>query len=391
MSADVKDIIDYFFTVNPLPDLPRPQRPSNGSPQPRDQVPQPSGSPAENPAKVLDTPSEAAKAPDGSTPPTVASVAAEPEKKEAPQVPEAKAATAVATAVATPEQKQEAVPVVVEAKKEEAAEAKKDTPPIPEGPKADVVQPSIPPDPVSHPKEEDEDQVLAESPKEEDKQDEDGEARKPRFVLMEKLLSFLRPSTEVNAVLAGYFAKVLLCFLEKRKLDFLTYIFDFPEHVDNFIKHSYSKSISEIISKILSNEDKFLVDMTGDEFIPERHAILQKMIRKMEPSNSIEEITNNCFILCTLLDTKQQLGFFLKEEVLKSIFDIALSPHPMSLRAGLTFFITLNRLRSTPGPGINEQFNLLGTNQPTGRSAVFLLQIPRKRMRSTSPSSSSWS
>ena len=217
--------------------------------------------------------------------------------------------------------------------------------------------------------------MLAESPKGEEKEKEEKVAKNLRYTLLEKLLSFLSPAKEVNAVLAGYFAKVLQALLEKRKLDLLNYIFTFPEHMDNILKHSYCKSISEVLSKILTSEDKFTADMTGDEFVVERQGVLRKMISRMEPSNSIEDITNNCFILCTLLDTKQQLGFFLKEDVLRHIFDIAISAHPMSLRAGLTFFITLNRLRTSPSAPVAEPFNLIGADQPEGTASAILFDL----------------
>ncbi len=283
------------------------------------------------------------------------------EKKDTPQIAEAK----VEPAPAAPEQKQEIVVVVPEPKKEADATspAQEQKVEVPQSVPQPQPQPQVPPAKTEQPKDGDEDQVMVESPTEEEQKQ--GE-KKPRYPLLEKLLSFLRPTTEVNAVLAGYFTKVLMAILEKRRLEFMTYIFFFYEHVENFLKHSYSKSISEVISKLLSNEDKFLSDMTGEEFVVERQDILRKMIRKMEPSNSIEEITNNCFILCTLLDTKQQLQFFMKEDVLRSIFEIALTGKPMSLRAGLTFFITLNRLRSAPVSGMADQFSLIGADQTAG-------------------------
>jgi F0F1-type ATP synthase delta subunit len=186
-----------------------------------------------------------------------------------------------------------------------------------------------------------------------------------RYALLEKLLSLLNCS-EINPVLAGYFAKAMQVLLEKRKLDIMQYIFQYKEHILNILKHSYNKSIAEILSKILSNEDKYLTGITGEEYSKEKQEILRLMIEKMSPNNSIEDITNNCFILCTLVDTKQQMQFFMSDEILKKVFSIATSQHPMSLRAGLTYFITLNRLKnaSPPSQAPSGQFNFLGMYGP---------------------------
>lgn len=202
-----------------------------------------------------------------------------------------------------------------------------------------------------------EDDVIVESPGEEKKEVEPANMK---YALLEKLLSLL-DCPEINPVLAGYFAKTMQVLLDKRKLEIMQYVFKYKQHMLNILKHSYNKSIAEILSKILSSEDKYLTGITGEEFATEKEEILKLMIEKMRPSNSIEEITNNCFILCTLVDTKQHMNFFMSEAILKEVFNIARSQHPMSLRAGLTFFITLNRLKnSAPPQPASGQFNFLG-------------------------------
>ncbi|MDR3737288.1 MAG: hypothetical protein P4L10_17380 [Acidobacteriaceae bacterium] len=191
---------------------------------------------------------------------------------------------------------------------------------------------------------------------EEDKDDDNvvqEEAPKERCGLLEKLMSLLKSEKEVNPVLAGYFCKVMQVIIEKRKLDLLEYIFRYREHIDNVLHHCYNRSIADVLSKILSNEDKFITGTTGEEFAEEKKAILERMVSKMEPTNKLEDITNNCFILCNLVDTKQQLGFFLNPDVLKKIYQIGASGHPMSLRASLTFFMTVMRTKtsnSSPAP-----------------------------------------
>jgi len=176
-------------------------------------------------------------------------------------------------------------------------------------------------------------------------QAEDKDGFKYRYSLLEKLLSFLNKEDDANPTLAGYFSKVMQIIIEKRKLDLLKYIFRYKEHATNIIKHSYNKSISDVLNKILSNEDKFITGTTGEEFSTEKQELLRAMIKKMEPKNSGDDIINNCSILCTLIDSKQYLDYLLSEEVIESIFKLSTSGNPMSLRAGLTLIIVAIRTK----------------------------------------------
>eukprot|EP00826_Nyctotherus_ovalis_P010143 TRINITY_DN12698_c0_g1_i6.p1 TRINITY_DN12698_c0_g1~~TRINITY_DN12698_c0_g1_i6.p1 ORF type:complete len:424 (+),score=158.39 TRINITY_DN12698_c0_g1_i6:452-1723(+) len=189
------------------------------------------------------------------------------------------------------------------------------------------------------PQPEDEDNVLQED------QLEEKDGVKSRYGLLEKLLSFLNTSEEVNPTLAGYFSKVMQIIIEKRKLDLLEYLFTYKEHAGNLIKHSYNKSISDILNKILSNEDKFVTGTTGEEFLADKQELLKAMIKKMEPENTGDDIINNCSILCTLIDGKQYLEYLLSEEVIEAIFKLSVSGNPMSLRAGLTLIIVAIRTK----------------------------------------------
>ena len=258
----------------------------------------------------------------------------ESEKKEAPASESAIKSETPAEPAAKEEKQQE--PVHVEQEKVEDTEEVKETKETNETNETKETKE------IKEAKaDEDEGNVLQEE------QPENKNAPKAKFGLLEKLLSFVKTETEVNPVLAGYFCKVMQVIVEKRKLDLLEYIFTYREHIYNVLKHSYNKSVSEVLSKILSNEDKFITGTTGEEYAPEKKEVLEKMIGKMEPTNSIEDITNNCFILCNLVDTKQHLSYFLAPEVVKKIYQIGITGHPMSLRACLTFFMTMIRTKTS--------------------------------------------
>eukprot|EP01022_Parablepharisma_sp_SALTPOND_P016087 TRINITY_DN231_c0_g1_i1.p3 TRINITY_DN231_c0_g1~~TRINITY_DN231_c0_g1_i1.p3 ORF type:complete len:960 (-),score=155.17 TRINITY_DN231_c0_g1_i1:21091-23970(-) len=210
---------------------------------------------------------------------------------------------------------------------------------------------------------EDYEEVLHETPSMEKK----SSAHKSRYTLLEKLLSFLSGPVPINPVLAGYFGKVLMSIMEKRKSDLLEYLFHFEGHMDNIIKHSYNKSIAEVLGKLVSNDDRFGFTSGVDEFTEDKKKVLEKMVNKMAPENTPEEITNNCYILCTMIDSKQQLEYFMSEETLKKIFGYAASSNPMALRAALTYLIILYRLKAAPAPA-PEPAIFLGFSQPEPES-----------------------
>ncbi len=351
-TCDVKDIIDLFFVES------KPAEPKLASPkkdEPDSQSGQSAKPEAAPPAKKEETAKEQTAPVTVPTPvPAPAAQSEKPKeevKKESESKPNLEQKPEMKTEVKTETKKEEPVPEtkkemkkeaekpVVEAKKEEVAKApeevkkeeEKKLEVLPE--KADVQSPM-----------DTGEDVLLESPHEEKKTKE----AIVRYWLLEKLLSLLSAKGEVNSVLAGYFAKVIQAIMEKRRQDFLEYIFKYEEHMDGIIKHSYNKSIAEVLSRIVSNEDRFNSGSSADEFGMEKVKVLAKMVGKMSPANSPDDITNNCYILCTLADSRQQLKYFLSEPVLTQMFTFAKSTNPMAIRAALTFFVILYRLKSSP-------------------------------------------
>lgn len=173
-------------------------------------------------------------------------------------------------------------------------------------------------------------------------------AEKKRLPLLEKLLSLLDPKEEINPVLAGYFAKITLSIIEKQELDFLSYVFAFPEHVQNVIKHIYNKSIADVLLKIISKEGKYFSGITGDEFIYQKMEIVDQLIDNMEPSNSSLTITNGCNILVSLIESKQHLAYFTDTKVLKRILYSATSKNITSVISGLAYLSAIIKLKIVP-------------------------------------------
>ena len=76
-----------------------------------------------------------------------------------------------------------------------------------------------------------------------------------RYMLLDKLFLFIRSKQDddLNPVLSGYFSKILRILITKRQKQLVPYLFDtFSDIIDCLLRHSYQKSISEVLYKILT-------------------------------------------------------------------------------------------------------------------------------------------
>ena len=164
-------------------------------------------------------------------------------------------------------------------------------------------------------------------------------------------------------MLAGYFLKVMELLLEKRQLAVLDYVFNFREHMLNVIKHSYDKSVAEVLKKIVSNEDRYLTGTTGEEFLYEKMEVIDQLIDQLDPVNTQQTITNSSSILSGLIESRQHLSYFNDPRVLKRIFIAIATSKPASVCAGITYLATLLRLNMTSAAASaanTEQFCFIG-------------------------------
>jgi len=76
-----------------------------------------------------------------------------------------------------------------------------------------------------------------------------------RYMLLDKLFLFIRSKEDddLNPVLSGYFSKIVRILITKRQKQIVPYLFDtFSDVIDCLLRHSYQKSISEVLYKILT-------------------------------------------------------------------------------------------------------------------------------------------
>ena len=73
-------------------------------------------------------------------------------------------------------------------------------------------------------------------------------------MLLDRLMKFIRPKEKnLNAVLSGYFSKLMTLLLTRKQKSLLPYVFsEGSDIVDCILNHVYQKSISELVSKLLN-------------------------------------------------------------------------------------------------------------------------------------------
>lgn len=81
------------------------------------------------------------------------------------------------------------------------------------------------------------------------------ENKENKYEILDYFFAFLKQKTELNYVLAGYFARIFGNLLNLRQNSLLYYIFSHKEVLDSLCSHLYRKSICECVYKILISKD----------------------------------------------------------------------------------------------------------------------------------------
>ena len=76
-----------------------------------------------------------------------------------------------------------------------------------------------------------------------------------KFELFERLLAFLAGETELNAVLCGYFCKVFSVLVSNKPKEVFGYVYSHPEVLESMVRHSYQKSVSEVLIRMLNTSE----------------------------------------------------------------------------------------------------------------------------------------
>jgi len=151
-------------------------------------------------------------------------------------------------------------------------------------------------------------------------------------MLLERLLKFIRQEEKpVNAVLAGYFSKLVTLLINRKSKSLFPYIFgQSSDFVDCLLHHVYQKSLSELITKLLNISEETARNASNEEVnvaasVKERQAhILNRLIEKLSPTASEEDNWNAAGILQDSLETKDFYAVVSKRHNVARLLDFAL-------------------------------------------------------------------
>ena len=146
-------------------------------------------------------------------------------------------------------------------------------------------------------------------------------------MLLDRLLKFIRSKDKpLNAVLAGYFSKLMTLLINRKQKSILPYVFA-PESdvIDCLLYHVYQKSISELVNKFLNIQESNGTGAVSSEVIKQKQQyILNTLVEKLGPTASEEDNLNASSILQDALDTKEYYNIVSRRNNVLKMLDYAL-------------------------------------------------------------------
>lgn len=115
-----------------------------------------------------------------------------------------------------------------------------------------------------------------------------------RYELLEHFLSFIDTEEELNPVLCGYFAKLFQVLVSSHAKEIFTYVYSHPIVLDNLVRHSYQKSISDVLIRLMNTQENLFqgseeMILTYNDINTLRCSYVLKIIQKLAPESSYED------------------------------------------------------------------------------------------------------
>jgi hypothetical protein len=153
--------------------------------------------------------------------------------------------------------------------------------------------------------------------------------------LSDKLFSVVRTEA-IHPTLAGYFSKVFLSLFRSAEEAVLKVLQE--EHLSSdFLRHLSSRSITEALSKVVSQ-----VDRLYPSYVPMRADIVKHVVDSIEPTQSYETCDNAAYLLLELINNREVTYWaelikeLCKREVLQKLLDQLACPEVYVVKAAVS-------------------------------------------------------
>lgn len=121
-----------------------------------------------------------------------------------------------------------------------------------------------------------------------------------KYMLLDRLFKFINTSDSepLNSVLAGYFNKVVTLLLNRKQKQIVPYIIsDEKKVIESLLRHVYSRSIAEVIDRILHIVESNFEEEISQKILEKKQMIISSLIDQLKTQNGDETEMNAAFIL----------------------------------------------------------------------------------------------
>ena len=165
-------------------------------------------------------------------------------------------------------------------------------------------------------KEETEEKNEEENPEENSEEKSEPESTENKIEVLDYFFNSFFPedeSVKLNYVLCGYFSSLINNLLSMNPITFLKYIYlERNEFLNKMVEHSYRKSISDTLSKIIHFENYIqnnepLDEKTKEDMIDTRKYLLTDIFDKIDVDMDNEDLNSIFFFITGLFDSTNML------------------------------------------------------------------------------------
>ncbi|CAD8112472.1 unnamed protein product [Paramecium primaurelia] len=184
--------------------------------------------------------------------------------------------------------------------------------------------------------------------------------------LLHTLFQFFISDEDVNPVLAGYVCNVLFNLLKMRTDIFLAEFYQYQNLVDGLIKQLQSRSVSELVIRLLTIEQETQIDYT-----PQRIHLIKGVVGRIEDTTNFEVSTNVSHIIqeitqkaYVIFKAQPLFDFLYGESIDKFCQSIVHENNSVSLASGTALYNLLTLLyKITTRQGDPAESAMLNVNQ----------------------------
>lgn len=145
-------------------------------------------------------------------------------------------------------------------------------------------------------------------------------------MLLDRLFKFIEVKGDepVNPVLAGYFSKIVQLLINRKQKQIIPYILaDENQVVENLLKHVDSRSVAEVIHRLLHIVESNFEDEISSKISEKKQIILSSLIEQLACERKDETVMNAAFILQDILEQKPFFQILTKRHNMQKMFEIA--------------------------------------------------------------------